>query len=94
MVWSQKKSNTTKQKICRLEKRKHKRQNGKGSHKHFNNSRNELDVELAKSTSKTPKTNNIILLLKLDFTMFSGFKINPPYNLIYYITQKNLIIEH
>jgi len=32
--------------------------------------RNELDVELAKSTSKTPKTNNIILLSDLDFKMF------------------------
>ena len=69
MLWSQKKSNTTKQKICRLEKRKHKRQNGKGSHKHFNNSRNELDVELAKSTLKTPKTHNITFLLKIDLTM-------------------------
>ena len=51
-------------------KRKHKRQYDKDSHQHFNNSRNELDVELAKSTSKTPKTNNIILLSDLDFTMF------------------------
>jgi len=65
-----KKSNTTKQKICKLEKRKHKRQNGKDSHQLFNNSRNVLDVELAKSTLKTPKTNNIILLLNLDLTMF------------------------
>ena len=45
-------------------------QNGKGSHQHFNNSRNELDVKLAKSTSKTPKTYNIILLLNLDLTKF------------------------
>jgi len=50
-------------------KRKHKRQNDKDSHQHFNNSRNELDFELAKSTSKTPKTNNIILLLNLDLTI-------------------------
>ncbi len=70
MVWSQKKSNTTKQKICSLEKRKHKRQNGKCSHQHFNNSRKELDVELGKSTLKTPETYNTILLLKLDLTMF------------------------